>query len=150
MRVKIKSNDPELKYLPNSMAVIRLIFDDIKPISKQKGYGLGYHFVGGRKVPCKFQTVEYKAFKNAAGMIALAESRKQGWNGPKSCEIAVFGYFYCPRSMRGQDLADNAFSGFLDAFEGVIYENDRQITRAYYERHFTREMLRVELVFAEL
>lgn len=129
--------------------VIRLIFDDIKPISKQKGYRLGFHYVNGKKVPCSYQTDEYKVFKHAMGMLALAECRKQRWNGPRTSEIAVFGYFYCPRGVRSQDLADNAFSGFLDAFEGVVYDNDRRIIRAYYERHFTRKMLRVEFVFSE-
>lgn len=130
--------------------MIRLIFDDIKPISKQKGYELGYRWIKGKRCMTKYKSQEYAAFKQAIGLMAQAECRKQRWNGPRTTELAVFGYFYCPRKVRAQDIADNAFSGFLDAFEGVVYDNDKRIIRAYYERHFTRKMLRVELNFVEL
>jgi Holliday junction resolvase RusA-like endonuclease len=128
---------------------VRLVFDGIKPMSKQQGYELGYRWINGVRKMTKYQKDAYVAFKHGLGLVARAECRKQGWNGPKSCEIAVCGYFYCPRKARGHDLADNAFSGFLDAFQGIVYDDDKRIVRVHYERIFTDSMMRIELVFSE-
>jgi len=126
---------------------IRIVFDE-KPISKQKGYTTAYRYSKqGRRYPGVVQTEDYKAFKLAAGLRAKAEAVKQGWGYPRTCHLAFFGYFFCPKGVRSQDLSDNAFSGYLDAFEGILYENDRQIVRNYNERIFTKKLIRVEMIF---
>lgn len=127
--------------------MIRLIFDNLKPISKQKGYELGYRWIRGRRVMTKYMSQDYQSFKTAVGLLAKAEARKQHWIPQNSQDLGVQGYFFCPKKVRAQDVADNAFSGFLDAFQGILYANDAQIIRAYYERIRTKAMMRVELVF---
>lgn len=129
--------------------MLRLIFDDWKFIAKQNGYELGWRWLNGRRKMTKYQKQEYIAFKQAAGLFARNEVRKQGWGVPRTCQMAVFGYFFCPRRVRGHDLSDNAFSGFLDAFQGVIYDDDKRFTVSRFEKIETKKLMRVEFVFME-
>ncbi len=125
--------------------MIRLIFDDIKPIAKQNGYQLGYRWLNGQRKMTKYQTDDYKNFKYAIGLMAKSQCNKQRWRCTDKM-VRVCAYLFWPRKERTPDIADNGFSGVYDALEGVVFDNDRRIKRVgAVEEIETDSLKRMEL-----
>ena len=86
----------------------------------------------------RFLTNEGRGNKEAMAWEAKAAWRKPPLQGPVAVSVAL----YWPNA-RNHDL-DN-IKGLLDAFTGVLYEDDSQIVELHISKHIDRENPRVEL-----
>jgi len=94
-----------------------LAFDvPMKPVSTNRGYRIGQRRF--------WKTAEFLAYTNAVKLYARRAAMVQGWKLTEH-PVQVTLTFRFERS--SQDV-DGCVKPTLDAMQGVVYENDRQVT----------------------
>jgi crossover junction endodeoxyribonuclease RusA len=83
-----------------------------------------------------------RRFKDACRIAGYAQCRK-----PLEGEVSVAGVVYFRD--RRRDL-DNTLKPLLDALQGIVYANDRQIARIELVRAYDQKRPRVELTVAPI
>lgn len=96
------------------------------------GKGLIAFTVPGRPIPCPrprvtrkktYLPAKYKAWRDEVKVLARqAFLGKEPWEGPVGLVVCFYG-------AHGSSDIDNLLKGVMDALEGIIYLNDRQVKR---------------------
>jgi len=88
-------------------------------------------------------TKEAKDWQIDAGYRAVYAKRKQGWSLCRNEWLVMELYFFFPnRLMRD---SPNMLKVLLDAFEGILYENDRYILPRIMEVMYDKDNPRLEI-----
>ena len=95
---------------------------DRAPVSTNAAYLRGQ----GRRL---YMSAEAKEFKQALASVALAASIRSGWPKPSlhPCSVSIVVY-------NTRHDVDGVAKLILDSMEGIVYANDRCITRAEFAR----------------
>jgi len=97
------------------MKELELIFKNIRPRSKQNGYG--------RKGRMVFMKKGYREWKEELAYEAQQQALTQGWELNKTDALCASWEFFWPYPVA--DI-DNIKTGILDALENVIFLDDCQ------------------------
>lgn len=117
------------------MSEIRF-FVPIAPLSQNHVYRLARF--GGM-----FMTAEGKAYKNLVGLSAQSGVTMGMLNG----HLGIEAKFYVA-SFRGD--GDNYFKIFIDALQGIVYKNDRQLKHYVFDVVIDKKNPRIECRVWEL
>jgi crossover junction endodeoxyribonuclease RusA len=92
-------------------------------------------------------TATAKVWVSTAGCIARAEARKQGWKCSQGVKLVMEIWVYWPDNKRRD--TNNLFKLMCDAFEGVLYDDDRYVLPRAMDYSVDKKNPRVEYVVRE-
>lgn len=94
--------------------------------------------------PCMYLTNEGTALKEQYGWEARSQWRGEPLEGDIEAQIRIF-----HGDKRKRDV-DNYNKLILDALSGIIYYDDKQITKISIEKLYDKEHPRIELTFTKI
>ena len=95
--------------------------------------------VGRQQIPLVFLTKEAKAYKELVKWTARQQYRGE----PLDCPIKIKVIYYFPNHKRRDILNDKLT---FDALEGIIFDDDKQISEAHIYRKYDKKNPLTEIV----